>query len=284
MFIARTVLTITLLVVIGGLLWMDHSLGMHGRIDDIGFNIVILAAVVLSVQEFYDLARQKGYTPYSVWGTACAALMVLADWIGHHNVSRELHLMGVVAFIFLCGIFILQGWLLSRKEGLVSMAVTAFAIVYVWGLAQFIVQIRYMKPPRSGIRGVLLMLAVVKAGDIFAYLVGSRWGRHRPFPRVSPKKSWEGYIGGTVGSLLAALGVWWLLFDRGRWPLAIAFALPVGVVGHLGDLAESVIKRDLDAKDSAVRLPGLGGVLDVVDSVLLAGPVAFYLLKHLDIM
>jgi phosphatidate cytidylyltransferase len=276
MLLKRTVLTIVIVAVVAALFWADHRL--HRTV---GFNLIFLAIVVFSVEEFYDLARQRGYTPYSVWGMFCAGLMVAADWVGY-TVPSEMHWVGVVAFVFLCGLFILQGWLLPRREGLVSMAITAFAIVYVWGLGHFIVRLRYLDPEIIGIRGVLLFVAVVKATDITAYLVGSRWGRHRPFPHVSPNKSWEGYIGGFVASLAVGVLVWWVLFDD-RWYWALAFSAPVSVAAHLGDLAESVIKRSLGAKDSAVRFPGLGGMLDLVDSLLLAGPVAFYVLEQMHI-
>lgn len=281
MFVARASLTVVLLAAIGGLLAMDHALK-----TDVGFNLIIFAAVVLCAQEFYDLAKQKGYTPWSFWGTACGGLMVLADWLGHVNVHPELHWMGIVAFVFLSGLFILQGWSAPRKEGVVSMSITAMGIVYVWGLLHFFVRMRYS--PEIGVAGVLLTVAVVKGGDVFAYLAGSRFGRHRPFPHISPKKSWEGYAGGVIASLAiaAALGPWLFGESLGAswnmtWWMALLFAAPVAVFGHLGDLAESVIKRDLDAKDSAVRLPGLGGVLDVMDSLLLAAPVAFFLLEQM---
>ncbi len=282
-FASRTILTITFIALIGGLFYVDYRFPADGGA---GFNLVVFAAVLLSIQEFYDLAKLKGYTPWAVWGTTCGGLMVLADWLGHCKVHSELHWMGVVAFVFLSGLFILQGWLRPRPEGTVSMALTAMGIVYIFGLAHFLTRIYYLRPdgvssPATfGVCAVLLTVAVIKAGDIFAYLVGSRWGKHRPFPLVSAKKSWEGYIGGLVASMIVAalLGPWLLKMS---WPLALAFAVPVGIAGHLGDLAESVIKRDLGAKDSAVRLPGLGGVLDIVDSLLLGAPVAFYLLEQM---
>ena len=279
MFLARTILTVLLVSAVGGLFWMDHALD-----TGVGFFITILCAVVLSVQEFYHLVGRKGYTPYAIWGTLCAALMVSADWLGYLKVLPQLHPMGIVAFVFLGGLFVLQGFLRPRREGLVSMSLTAFAIVYVWGLGHFVLKLRYYEPALVGIRGVLLLIAVVKANDIVAYLVGRSFGRHHPFPRVSPKKSWEGYLGGLVGSVLAAVMCGWALFEGMTWPMALIFAVPVCVFGNLGDLMESVIKRDLTAKDSAGTFPGLGGVLDVVDSVLLAGPVAFYILEQMVIM
>ncbi len=253
MFI-RGILTVVILGGIGGLLYMDHA---HGT--DVGFNLIIFAIVVLSVQEFYDLSRLKGYTPWAVWGTACGGLMVLADWLGHRNIRPELHWMGIVAFVFLSGLFILQGWLRPRREGVVSMALTAMGIVYVWGLAHFFVRLYYFRPESVGplrdtfgIRGILLTVAVVKAGDIFAYLAGFTFGRHRPFPQISPKKSWEGYIGGVAASLIVAVALGGWLFGMSWWT-ALVFGVPVAVFGHLGDLAESVIKRDLGASAFSSR-------------------------------
>ena len=279
MFLVRTILTIAFIVGTGLLFWMDHALG-----TDVGFMTIMFLLVVLSVREFYNLMRRSGHTPWAFWGTTCAGLMVLADWLGYREFHPEMHWVGIVAFVFLCGLFVLQGWSRPRKQGIISMALTAFAIVYVWGLAHFIVRIRYFEPGLVGIRGVLMLVAVVKVSDITAYLVGSRWGRHHPFTQVSPKKSWEGYISGSVAALIAGVVAGRLFFENMSWYLSLAFAVPVCIFGHLGDLVESVIKRDLDVKDSGVRLPGLGGILDVVDSLLLAGPVAFYLLEQMVIM
>lgn len=280
--LARTLMTFVLIFGIGGLLWADYCWQ-----TDVGFNLIIFVAVVLSVQEFYDLTSRKGYTPYSLWGVVCAGLLVLADWLGHVNFHPELHWVGIVCFVFLGVIFLQQGWLRPREHGLVSMAVTTFAIVYIWGLAQFIVRLRYL--PGIEVLGVVWMVAVVKFGDISAYLVGRGFGRHRPFRRISPNKSVEGYIGGLAGSVFVGLLGGWLLFGNWRewlhfgstpWYNWVVFSVALGIAGHLGDLAESIIKRDLGAKDSASRLPGMGGVLDVFDSLLLASPVAFYFFEQ----
>ena len=124
------------------------------------------------------------------------------------------------------------------------------------------------------------LVAVVKAGDVAAYVVGSLVGRHRMAPLVSPGKTWEG----AAASLTAAGAVAWIVLERLAWPTAarpwggwLAYGLLVGGAGMLGDLAESLVKRDLGAKDSGKSLGGLGGVLDLVDALLLAAPVAWLL-------
>ena len=128
--------------------------------------------------------------------------------------------------------------------------------------------------------GVLWLVAVVKLSDVTAYLIGRSFGRHRPFPRISPNKSVEGYVAGFGGALIAGVAGGLLMFGYAAWWKWLLFATVVYVFGALGDLAESVIKRDLDTKDSGTRFPGLGGVLDVFDSILMAGPVAFYVLEQ----
>jgi phosphatidate cytidylyltransferase len=127
---------------------------------------------------------------------------------------------------------------------------------------------------------IISLIAVVKAGDIAAYAVGSAVGRHRMAPTLSPGKTWEG----CVASLAASVAAAWLVIERsggqvdprplGGW---LAFGLLVGMAGMVGDLSESLVKRDLGAKDSGTVLGGMGGCLDLVDSLLLAGPVAWLL-------
>jgi phosphatidate cytidylyltransferase len=127
---------------------------------------------------------------------------------------------------------------------------------------------------------ILSLIAVVKAGDIAAYAVGSAVGRHRMAPSLSPGKTWEGCF----ASLVASVAMAWFVIDGcggspdrqplGGWPM---FGMLVGAAGMVGDLSESLVKRDLGAKDSGTVLGGMGGCLDLVDSLLLAGPVAWLL-------
>lgn len=131
-----------------------------------------------------------------------------------------------------------------------------------------------------GILPLVSLVAVVKAGDVAAYVVGSLVGRHRMAPLLSPGKTWEGAAASLVASVAAA----WLVLERFPWQTDarpwggwIAYGLVVGAAGMAGDLAESLVKRDLGTKDSGTSLGGLGGVLDLVDSLLLAAPAAWLL-------
>ena len=154
------------------------------------------------------------------------------------------------------------------------MVVTAFALVYLGLLPAFLVRLRWL--PEVGLWAVLATIFVPKVGDIGAYFSGRAVGRHKMAPTLSPKKTWEGFAGGLVAAAGTAVGIGCAapLFPHG--PLeAIAFGVVVGTAGVLGDLFESLLKRDARVKDAAATLPGFGGVLDVIDSVLFAAPVAY---------
>ncbi len=177
---------------------------------------------------------------------------------------------------------------LGRKttaQAVANMAVTLFIICYIGLLASFAVRVRCLWPGPAGAAILVYVLLTVKSGDIGAYFIGSWLGRHKLAPWLSPGKTIEG----AVGSILAAAGVAVLgmsLWQRdgrlGAMPLnvtqAIIFGCFMAISGHLGDLLESAIKRDVGSKDSGRVVPAFGGLLDLIDSPLLAAPVAWWLL------
>jgi phosphatidate cytidylyltransferase len=119
-----------------------------------------------------------------------------------------------------------------------------------------------------------LAIFVPKSCDIGAYFTGRAIGRHKMTPTLSPKKTWEGAAGGLVTAVLAALGIN-AINPLLTWPSAIGFGIVVGITGMVGDLMESLIKRDCEKKDASDLVPGFGGVLDVVDAILFAAPVSY---------
>ena len=150
-----------------------------------------------------------------------------------------------------------------------------FAVVYLGLLPSFLLRLRWL--PDVGLWAVLATIFVPKVGDVGAYFTGRLVGRHKLAPTLSPKKTWEGFAGGLVASAGTAAGVGAAapgLFPHGPAE-AVGFGLAVGTAGVVGDLFESVLKRDAHVKDAARTLPGFGGVLDVIDSVLFAAPVAY---------
>jgi phosphatidate cytidylyltransferase len=156
---------------------------------------------------------------------------------------------------------------------LANCGVNCFSIWYLGFLSSFCVAIRI----EFGMWPLLMFVFVIKSADIGAYTFGTLFGRHKFSPTVSPGKTWEGMAGAITVAVIVAVGfatgcgimVWWL---------AIVFGLCFAVIGQMGDLTESMIKRDAEQKDSDQKVPGFGGVLDIIDSLLVAAPVAYLFL------
>jgi phosphatidate cytidylyltransferase len=165
-----------------------------------------------------------------------------------------------------------------------QLGATVVSFAYVGLLFSFLIQLRAIEPSQYGVVALVSLIAIVKMGDTGAYTVGRLVGRHKMTPTLSPGKTWEGAAGAMAFSALAAwlILVLWLQRDSrsvgdsfrsvAAW---LAYGIIVGVAGLLGDLAESLLKRDLGRKDSSAWMPGFGGVLDLLDSMLFAAPMAY---------
>lgn len=185
-------------------------------------------------------------------------------------------LAGVVAGVVLVG-FLREMAIFTAPGGHVTrIAHLVLAVGYLGVLPAFLVRLR-MENPADGPWLVALAVFVPKCADIGAYFAGRAFGRTPFAPKLSPKKTWEGFTGGTVLAMTVAVvvGIYNLrLFPR-QMPEAALFGLLIGTAGVLGDLAESMLKRDAGAKDASATVPGFGGVLDVIDSVLFAAPLVY---------
>jgi len=180
----------------------------------------------------------------------------------------------VLAFLLM---ILLQFARQDNANAIIGISTTMFGVFYVSWLFSFLIKIRYLMPGIEGIKLLAFVLIVTKCGDIGALLIGSWLGKHPLLPRISPNKSIEGAVGSLIFSMTAALIFqsflppymlfWWQVMGMGAF---------FGAIGQLGDLSESLIKRDCNVKDSGKFLPGLGGVLDIIDSMLFSAPV-FYL-------
>ncbi len=174
--------------------------------------------------------------------------------------------------ILLIALFIIQFTRKENQNAVNLIALTLFGVFYVGWFFTYLVKIRFLE---DGHNLVAYLLLVTKAGDIGAYLVGSKFGRHALIPRISPKKSVEGAVGGFLFSIVFAIigrsFLPWMPFS-----VILTGGILIGVFAQLGDLAESLLKRDYQVKDSSPFFPGLGGMLDVIDSILFAAPI-FYI-------
>jgi phosphatidate cytidylyltransferase len=177
--------------------------------------------------------------------------------------------------------FVVQSIQFRRAgEATATVAGTILGVTYVGLLGSFIIQLRWFEGRYHGIVPLAFLVATAKGADTGAYTMGRIAGRHKLWPRLSPNKTVEGAVGGLVFGILFALAVaavarYALRVPTLSWPAAVGFGLLVGAAAQLGDLMESMIKRDGARKDASDAVPGYGGVLDVLDSLLFAGPVAF---------
>ena len=226
---------------------------------------LVMVAAVLGQHELYRMAEARGIKPLSVLGMLLGGLLILS-----------LQGMDGVYFITLSLLLIMLARLFSRRpvEGAVEdIAVTFLGIFYVALLFGFQALIRL---GMDGKQWLVFMYLVIWASDIGAYYVGTAWGRHRLYEKISPKKSIEGLIGGTLAAVAAGLlcRIWF--FPSLGMTEAAMLGLALALAGTLGDLTESLIKRSAGVKDSGTLIPGQGGILDRMDSMLFAAPVLYY--------
>jgi phosphatidate cytidylyltransferase len=220
----------------------------------------------LAVIEFYQLARRLGPRPSLVAGTMLSIGVILAAQFPNARITPALF---TTTLAVLMVVYVIRQ---DFDRFLGDWAVTITGSAYVGGLLSYFVLLRNLE---QGLAWVVLAAAVTWLGDTGAYLVGTAIGQRPFFPRVSPRKTLEGAIAGMlIGTLSGvAVGTLWL---RLYWPVAAALGLLTSLAATFGDLAESLIKRQAGAKDSGNLIPGHGGALDRVDSLLFAGAVVYY--------
>lgn len=177
--------------------------------------------------------------------------------------------------------FIVQSAQFQRPGAtMATIAGTILAVAFVGLLGSFIIQMRWLDGPYHGIQPLVFLVATAKGADIGAYTLGRIAGRHKLWPRLSPNKTVEGAVGGLIfgvgaALIMSALARFVLHIATLSWSDAVGFGIIVGSAAQLGDLMESMIKRDCARKDASAAVPGFGGVLDVLDSLLFAAPVAY---------
>ena len=284
-----------LIAALVGLCWLDHRAAVPGT----WLLPVLVAFTTLASQELLTLFAAKGLRPVAASVYAGNLLVVLSPWAASAARNLESSNASAIGDSIASGLaaeFVLAALAIAVALALLgemarfggpgraaeNLGASVFAIVYLGLLLSFAVRLRL----EQGVGALASLLIVVKMGDTGAYFCGKVFGSHRMSPRLSPSKTVEGAIGAIVFSAAASWAVFqWLVplvsppgriaNGPGSSFAAIGFGVVLGVVGIVGDLAESLLKRDAACKDSSSWVPGLGGVLDMLDSILLAAPVAF---------
>ena len=233
--------------------------------------IAVAALSGLCAFEFYTMLRSDAKLPNELIGTIAATLYPVSYALGHFN--------GVLTLTATFATVVLVWYVFYPPARITDVAVTFFGALYTGLMLSFLVVVRADIAGFWGGFTVVAIMASVWLNDTFAFFIGSKFGRHKMAPRISPNKSWEGFLAGMV----ASVGVWLLmmLIPSVHLPVgwAIAGGIACGCVGILGDLVESRIKRSTGHKDSGHLLPGHGGFLDRCDSLILVAAMASLILR-----
>src|SRR5437588_10586981 len=257
---------------------------------EILFWLLISAFGLIALWEFYRMLDHRGLPNFKFIGLLCGAVMLAGSFHYFSTIgpASSYDFEVAVLLFFLLTVFGRQMFArLRHDEPLQTMAYTLFGLLYVLWLFNFITKIVYLTPRSStgqltGQFYVLYLIAVTKFSDMGAYLTGSVVGRHLMVPHISAKKTWEGFFGAIVFALLCSLGLFKLMpghLSALNWTHATILGVLLGLGAVLGDLAEPIIKRSTDVKDSGNLLPGIGGALDLVDSLLFTAPLLFFYLR-----
>ncbi|MFA6216616.1 MAG: phosphatidate cytidylyltransferase [Candidatus Omnitrophota bacterium] len=260
MVVKRTVSSIIVIAVVAMTLMVDWLCGLMATV-----------VILVGLYEFFTMLENKGMRIYKYFGMGIGAIIPLSIAFRFEPTKTWELFFIVIALLFL---IIMQLKRRQHSGTIVDISMTIFGILYVAWFGSFFVKIRYLP---NGLLLLAGLIIITKLGDIGAFLVGSRFGRSPLIPRISPKKSVEGAIGGLVFSIGAALASKvFLPFSYGHLVFLGAF---LGALGQVGDLSESLMKRDCQVKDSSNIIPGIGGVLDLIDSLLFTAPVFYFYLS-----
>ena len=261
----------------------------HQYIADGVFAFLIAFLALTGLLEFYGLARKRGLPCFKVSGVIgglllmCGTFAHLHGWLGISNSPARVNDFETSFLIlFVLGLCLRQLMSRDNTAGLTAIAVTLLGLMYVPWLLTFIQKINFF-PGVEGRYFLLYFILLTKFSDMGAYVLGSLIGRHKMIPRISPGKTWEGF----AGAVLASTGgsVAYVHYFGGHLAgmnvyHAIVLGVILSVTAVIGDLIESLFKRECGAKDSGNVLPGIGGILDLLDSLLFNAPIMYLYLRH----
>lgn len=255
---------------------------------------LVLLLTGLGTQEYYGLARTKGYLPSIEIGITIAVLIAatfgkfrllsVINELGVSGFPPETDLLAtilILSFIVVMAIELFRGY----KNPIENTATTLFGALYIGiGIGSIFGVFEYFTVKNIGLETfdvlppgifIVVMLSSIWICDSFAYFAGKAFGKHKLFERVSPNKTWEGSIAGLIGCILTWLVAPLFLHKMSLIPTAhiILFGVIAGIMGQVGDLAKSLLKRDANVKDSSQLIPGHGGVIDRMDSLMFVAPL-----------
>ena len=277
------------------LLWAVVLAGLFSGnrlISDYVFLAIMVLLATAGLIEFYDMARKRDLVCFKVWGVVGGVLLMVGTFLhctgklGDHESPFAVNDFETgFLILFVLGLCVRQFVSRSNTAGILAISTTLFGLMYVPWLLNFIAKINYypLLPAGDGTFFVLYFILVTKFSDMGAYAVGSMIGKHKMIPRVSPGKTWEGFGGAIVVSTGASVVFAHLAKDH-LMGMNLMHAIILGVIlsvsAVIGDLIESLFKREAGLKDSGKLFPGIGGILDLLDSLLFNAPIMYLYLRH----
>ncbi|MGA2854698.1 MAG: CDP-archaeol synthase [Verrucomicrobiota bacterium] len=284
-FLRRLITSVILWTVIIASLFSSNPL-----VSDGVFLAIIVFLALAGLAEFYGLAEKRGLACFKWCGLLGGALLMVGTFL---NLIGRIGTQGSPArvndfetgflILFVLGLCLRQFFSKSNTAGIAAIATTLFGLMYVPWLLNFIQKITFF-PDIEGKFFLLYFILVTKFSDMGAYSVGTLIGRHKMIPRISPGKTWEGFAGAVLLSTAASLV--FVHFFGGRMAgmnllHATILGIVLSVTAVIGDLIESLFKREVDVKDSGSLFPGIGGILDLLDSLLFNAPIMYLYLRHI---
>lgn len=258
-------------------------------ISDGVFVLLIAFLALAGLVEFYGLAQKRNLACFKISGVVGGLLLMLGTfahfqgWLGISNTPARVNDFETdFLIVFVLGLSIRQLFAKLNPDGLSAISVTMFGLMYVPWLLNFIQKIFFF-PGVEGKYFLLYFILLTKFSDMGAYVVGSLIGKHKMIPRISPGKTWEGFVGAIAVSTGASV-VFVHFLGNHMFGMNMTHAVALGIIlstaAVLGDLIESLFKRECGVKDSGAVLPGIGGILDLLDSLLFNAPIMYLYLRH----
>jgi phosphatidate cytidylyltransferase len=275
------------------ILWTVILVAMFSRQELISDGVFLLLMGLLAfagLAEFYGLAEKRGIACFKWCGLFGGVLLMIGTFLnltGHlgtnDSPARVNDFETGFLILFVLGLCVRQFISKNNTTGIISISVTLFGLMYVPWLLNFVQKINFF-PGVEGKYFLLYFILITKFSDMGAYAIGSLIGRHKMIPRISPGKTWEGFGGAIVVSTGASLAFVHFLGAH-MFAMNTLHAIILGVIlsstAVIGDLIESLFKREAGVKDSGSFFPGIGGILDLLDSLLFNAPIMYLYLRHI---
>jgi len=274
-------------------LWTIVLLAIFSKnkiVSDYFFLLIMVFLAAAGLVEFYDLARKIGLPRYKGWGIFGGLLLTTSTFFYLSGVTGKTVAPAQAndfetsyLILFVLGLCVRQFMSKHNPEAITAISTTLFGLMYVPWLLNFIQKINFY-PALEGRFYVLHFILVTKFSDLGAYVTGSLFGKHKMIPRISPGKTWEGFAGAIVVSTLVSIGYAKVAGAR-LTHMTLLHTTVLGILlsstAVLGDLIESLFKREAGVKDSGRLFPGIGGILDLMDSLLFNAPLMYLYVRHI---